>query len=157
MCQYKILNSPCLPFWLTNKFFVSLSLSHTHIHTRRKKLETEIHLLQWKPNNNGVCPKRLYRCLLEVRRRMQPMGSKITFDLTFFFFFLNSFHTRTFTFIWKKHILRTQYFYLSIIFQNSLHPWWQHCICWSQVFKGSSEHGQLHTVIRIIIGYESEK
>ncbi len=37
----------------------------------------EILLLQWKPKNNGVRPQRLYRCLPEVRRRMQLMGSEI--------------------------------------------------------------------------------
>ncbi len=42
----------------------------------------EICLLQWKPKNNGACPQRLYHCLPEVRRQMQPMGSEIVKQVT---------------------------------------------------------------------------
>ncbi len=42
-----------------------------------RKPETEIRLLQQKPKNNAVCPQRLYRCVPEVRQRMEPMGSEI--------------------------------------------------------------------------------
>ncbi len=45
------------------------------------KSEMEICLLQRKPKNNGVCAQRLYRCLPEVRRRMQLMGSEIGFTV----------------------------------------------------------------------------
>ncbi len=43
---------------------------------QKRKSETEIHLLQRKPKNNGACPQKLCCCLQEVRQQMQPMGSK---------------------------------------------------------------------------------